>query len=100
MARHSPTHRLDTVRFKLTLPGPDNDALTTLEVLGESETKRSHLWAWQETWTAQEQREGLDFSDTLRWWALIAHQDRPRDQSTWNRQISGHAPWEQLELFS
>lgn len=99
MAFRSPNHPLDTVTFTLHLPTAHNDALTTLGVVGSADTKRSRLWAWQETWTRQESNDGLDFSDTLRWWALIAAQDRPRDQETWNRQITGHPLTEQLELF-
>lgn len=99
MAFRSPSHALDTVTFTLKLPTAANDALTTLHVAGSADTKRTRLWTWEETWTRKEQREGLEPTDTLRWWALIASQDRPRDQATWNRQITGQPHGDQLELF-
>nr|CRY96603.1 hypothetical protein [uncultured prokaryote] len=99
MAFRSPNHALDTVTFTCKLPTADNDVTTTLHVAGSADTKRTRLWTWEETWTKEESNDGLCWTDTLRWWALIASQDRPRDQATWNRQITGR-PWgEQLELF-
>lgn len=99
MAFRSPTHTLDTVTFTLKLPLAKNDHTATLTALGSAETKRAGLWTWSEDWAKEELADGMDPTDTLRWWALIALQDHPRDQKRWNRLVAGWEGGEQLQLL-
>lgn len=90
--------QLVSVEVKLELPRRENEYRTTARVQGLNPFRSSPLWSWAETWSWSEQREGLEPTDTIRWWLLIAEQDKPRDQEHWNRCVAGHPSWEQLEL--
>lgn len=92
-----PSHVLETVTFKLTVPTARNGRHTKLEVQGRSSTQRASLWSIHETWTQAEVEHGLQPSDSLHHLALIALQDHPASQTQVESCLTGQ-PWSQLEL--
>jgi hypothetical protein len=92
-----PSHELETVTFRLTIPTRRNNRTTALEVHGRTSTQRSHLWYIHETWTPAEIEHGLQASDAIHHLALIALQDHPSSQAQVESCLTGQ-PWSQLEL--
>lgn len=98
MAWNVPTPPLETVRFTLRLPTQKNGRVAAVEAVGASSLKRAALWAFEETWTASQTREGLEPCDVIHWLALIASQDRPNTPFMLDRAQRGLPCWEQGEL--
>lgn len=92
-----PEPRLARVQLVLTLPTIENGRHTRLEATGWSPLKRSSLWSVSETWTAADQRGGLEPTDAAHHLLLVACQDRPSSQNHLERSLTGQG-WEQLEL--
>jgi len=92
-----PSHKLETVNFRLTLPLRRNAYVTSLEVRGETSSQRSSMWFVNEKWTEADQVAGLQPSDALHHLALIALQDSPTSQEHMFRALTGER-WIQEEL--
>lgn len=92
-----PSHKLETVDFRLSLPLKRSNYVTRLEVHGRASTSRSALWSVSESWTTDDQVAGLQPADALHHLALIALQDTPYSQEAVFRALTGER-WVQEEL--
>jgi hypothetical protein len=99
MAWNVPLPALQTVVATLHLPGPHNSHETILTVAGLAETRRVNLWTYSETWSYEQQQQGLEPCDAAHHILLAARQDRPNSREQLDRSLRGEPAWEQLHLW-
>jgi hypothetical protein len=88
---------LETITLSVTLPSQRNGLRTALVVQGLTTTSRKPLWTMREHWTSGEVDAGLQPSDAAHHALLVALQDRPDSQSTFEACLLGKG-WEDVPL--
>lgn len=81
----APNHELEVVHLRLQLPTARNSARGLLVATGETSTKRSALWSYQEQWEREEHNQGLNMIDTAHWLALSVLHARPATEEALRR---------------
>lgn len=89
---------LDRVDFTLKLPRAGVTDETTLFVAGRSTYSRTHLWSYEERWSAVDPSRDLSPTDALHWIATAVWQDRPTVGYQLDRSLRGDPLWDQLQL--
>lgn len=92
-----PARELEVLELKLVLPHRKNGHVTSVDANGICRTKRAPLWHYRETWTATEQRMGLEPADWVHHLALTALQDQPGTLEGLQQSLRGGA-WEDVPL--
>lgn len=86
-------HDLHRVHFTLRLDGLL--APTSLHAEGRSKTKRGVLWTIAEEFTPSDRYGAADFANHI---ALVALQDRPRNEQALQLALRGGDGWEDVQL--
>lgn len=94
-------HTLDRVELHLDLRDPLGDGETGIRAVGRSETKRSALWTYQETFLRGDLLvKGYSAADALHHIALVCVQDRPSSLERLDFALQGGLSYTQDELFT
>lgn len=93
-------HRLDRVELHLDLRDPVGDGEVGIRAVGRSETSRTALWTYQETFLPSCHTEkGYGPADALHHISLVCQQDRPNSIERLDFALRGGISYEQSSMF-